>query len=106
MYLGLLVPIGLVLLHNIITFVLVMRSLLKVQEESTSEQISKRLQNAIGISVLMGLTWVFAFLAIDVATFTFQLLFCIANSLQVTDVIYGVNYSNIQYSSCLYNKKN
>ncbi|XP_071786950.1 adhesion G-protein coupled receptor G7-like [Asterias amurensis] len=82
MFLGLLVPIGLVLLHNIITFVLVMRSLLKVQEESTSEQISKRLQNAIGISVLMGLTWVFAFLAIDVATFTFQLLFCIANSLQ------------------------
>ncbi|XP_071804174.1 uncharacterized protein [Asterias amurensis] len=84
MYLGLLVPIGLILLHNIITFILVMRSLLQVQEVSRSQQISKRLQNAIGISALMGLTWVFGFLAIgdSHARFAFQLIFCLANSLQ------------------------
>ena len=83
MYLTLLAPIGLILLHNIITFILVMRSLLQVEEESHSQQISKRLQNAICISTLMGLTWVFGFLAIGDATFAFQLIFCLANSLQV-----------------------
>ncbi len=82
MFLGLLLPIGLVLLHNIVTFILVMRSLFKVQEASRSQQINKRLQNAIGISALMGLTWVFGFLAIDLAEFVFQLIFCIVNSLQ------------------------
>ncbi|XP_038051555.1 adhesion G-protein coupled receptor G6-like isoform X1 [Patiria miniata] len=83
LYLGLLVPIGLILIHNIITFILVMRSLLKVKEASRSQQISKRLQNAVGISALMGLTWCFGFLAINEAAFAFQLIFCLANSLQV-----------------------
>ncbi len=83
MYLGLLTPIAFILLHNVITFILVMRSLLKVKEASRSEQITKRLQNAVGISALMGLTWCFGFLAIEGAAFTFQLLFCLTNSLQV-----------------------
>ncbi|XP_022097501.1 uncharacterized protein LOC110982977 isoform X2 [Acanthaster planci] len=82
LYIALLAPIALILLHNFITFILVMRSLLKVREVSRSQQISKRLQNAVGISVLMGLTWVFGFLAIDKATFAFQLIFCLTNSLQ------------------------
>ncbi|XP_038052771.1 adhesion G-protein coupled receptor G2-like [Patiria miniata] len=84
LFIGLLAPIGLILIHNIITFILVMRSLLKVREASRSQQISKRLQNAVGISALMGLTWTFGFLAIahDGARDAFQLLFCIFNSLQ------------------------
>ncbi|XP_033629974.1 adhesion G-protein coupled receptor G2-like [Asterias rubens] len=82
MNLGLITPIALILLHNVITFILVMRSLLKVKEASRSEQITKRLQNAVGISALMGLTWCFGFLAIEGATFAFQLLFCLFNSLQ------------------------
>ncbi|XP_038052395.1 adhesion G-protein coupled receptor G6-like [Patiria miniata] len=82
LYLGLLAPIGLILIHNIITFILVMRSLLKVREASHSQQISKRLQNAVAISALMGVTWCFGFLAIEGATFAFQLIFCLANSLQ------------------------
>ncbi len=90
MYLGLLTPIGIILLHNVITFILVMRSLLKVKEASRSEQISKRLQNAVGISALMGVTWCFGFLAIEGAAFTFQLLFCLTNSLQ--GVIVGVMF--------------
>ena len=60
-----------------------MRSLLKVVEASRSQQISKRLQNAVGISVLLGLTWCFGFLAISKAAFAFQLIFCLANSFQV-----------------------
>ncbi|XP_071797060.1 uncharacterized protein [Asterias amurensis] len=90
MYLGLLTPIALILLHNVITFILVMRSLLKVKEASRSEQITKRLQNAVGISALMGLTWCFGFLAIEGATFAFQLLFCLTNSLQ--GVLVGVMF--------------
>ncbi|XP_071797063.1 uncharacterized protein [Asterias amurensis] len=82
MNLGLITPIALILLHNVITFILVMRSLLQVKEASRSEQITKRLQNAVGISALMGLTWCFGFLAIEGATFAFQLLFCLFNSLQ------------------------
>ncbi|XP_038052393.1 deleted in malignant brain tumors 1 protein-like [Patiria miniata] len=82
LYLGLLAPIGLILIHNIITFILVMRSLVNVREASHSQQISKRLQNAVAISALMGLTWCFGFLAIEGATFAFQLIFCLTNSLQ------------------------
>ncbi|XP_022082816.1 adhesion G-protein coupled receptor G4-like [Acanthaster planci] len=82
LYIALLAPIALILAHNFITFILVMRSLLKVREVSRSQQISKRLQNAVGISVLVGLTWAFGFLAINKATFVFQLIFCLANSLQ------------------------
>ncbi|XP_022106239.1 adhesion G protein-coupled receptor A2-like isoform X2 [Acanthaster planci] len=82
LYIGLLTPIGLILIHNIVTFVLVMRSLLTVKEASGSQQISKRLQNAAGISVLLGLTWCFGFLAINEAVFAFQLIFCLANSFQ------------------------
>ena len=84
LYVGLLVPIGLILSYNLVTFVLVMRSLLKMAEASRSRQISRRLQNAAGISALLGLTWCFGFLAIDRATFAFQLIFCLTNSLQVS----------------------
>ena len=39
-------------------------------------------QNAVTISVLLGITWIFGFLAIDEATFAFQLLFCLFNAFQ------------------------
>ncbi|XP_072025148.1 adhesion G-protein coupled receptor G7-like [Amphiura filiformis] len=88
LYYGLLLPIGLILLHNIVTFILIMRSILKPRmkahqvKSNNRNDIVKRLQNAIAISILLGLTWVFGFLAIDEATFTFQLLFCLCNSFQ------------------------
>ncbi|XP_072025149.1 adhesion G-protein coupled receptor G2-like [Amphiura filiformis] len=88
LYYGLLLPIGLILLHNIVTFILVMRSIMKtrmkahqVKNKNKNEMVA-RLQNAITISILLGLTWVFGFLAIEGATFTFQLLFCLCNSFQ------------------------
>ena len=65
-----------------------MRSLLRanlagtVTQRSNADQISKRLMNALAISVLMGLTWVFGFLAIGRAKFAFSLLFCVCNSFQ------------------------
>ncbi|XP_072030117.1 adhesion G-protein coupled receptor G4-like [Amphiura filiformis] len=103
LFFGLLLPIGLVILHNIITFGLVARKLLgsrayveksdleNVECEAVDEQffrktgvreISQRLLNAFAVSILLGITWVFGFLAIEEARFAFQLLFCICNSFQ------------------------
>ncbi|XP_033097281.1 adhesion G-protein coupled receptor G6-like [Anneissia japonica] len=49
------------------------------------ELLIKRFQNAVAVSVLLGLTWVFGFLAIgsdSSARYVFQVLFCFFNSLQ------------------------
>ena len=54
----------------------------KVKTKSNKQELYSRLQSAITISVLLGLTWVFGFLAIEGATFIFQLIFCLCNSLQ------------------------
>lgn len=88
MYYGLLLPIGVILLHNIITFSLAIRNLLCSDMSGNSvnktkrEQVISRLQNAVCMSVLLGLTWSFGFLAVGDATFAFRLLFCIFNSFQ------------------------
>ncbi|XP_038052047.1 uncharacterized protein LOC119724848 [Patiria miniata] len=88
-YYGLLVPIALVLLHNLVTFVLVVRSLVKndmgdaVNKQRTQlQKLSSRLQNAVCMSVLLGLSWAFGFLSITLGTFVYQLIFCLANSVQ------------------------
>ncbi|XP_038051809.1 uncharacterized protein LOC119724704 [Patiria miniata] len=121
LYLGLLAPIGLILIHNIITFVLVMRSILKVKEASRSQQISKRLQNAVGISTLMGLTWSFGFLVIihgaatsgdgatsnDGAGLAFELIFCLANSFQglIVFIMFCVRREEVRTALAPYMKR-
>ncbi|XP_072032036.1 adhesion G-protein coupled receptor G7-like isoform X2 [Amphiura filiformis] len=101
LFFGLLLPIGLVILHNIITFGLVARKLLssrayvmksdlenreaddeEVFQKTGVREISQRLLNAFAVSILLGITWVFGFLAIEEARMVFQLLFCICNSFQ------------------------
>lgn len=65
-----------------------MRRLLKsniggnIANKAKIKKIAQRLKNAFTISVLLGLTWVFGFLAIHRARMAFQLLFCVANSFQ------------------------
>ncbi|XP_072047497.1 adhesion G-protein coupled receptor G7-like [Amphiura filiformis] len=92
-HLGILLPIALVLIHNVICFVLVLRSIFRprpgvggrVRSESEKNEkkiLTKRFQNTIAISCLLGLTWVFGFLAIDDAVIVFQWLFCIFNAFQ------------------------
>ena len=41
-----------------------------------------RFRNSVAVACLLGLTWIFGFLAIDVAAVAFQVLFCVFNSLQ------------------------
>ncbi|XP_071959935.1 uncharacterized protein [Antedon mediterranea] len=88
---GFILIIGILLLFNVVVFILVMRTLTcgrkiaKTVDQTKREIVMKRLQNAIAVSVLLGLTWVFGFLAIDADSTSrdaFQLLFCIFNSLQ------------------------
>ncbi|XP_038058173.1 uncharacterized protein LOC119729609 isoform X2 [Patiria miniata] len=107
LYLGLLAPIGLILIHNIITFILVMRSILKVQEASRSQQISKRLQNAVGISTLMGLTWSFGFLVVIDGSEAFQLIFCLANSFQglIVFIMFCVRREEVRTALAPYMKR-
>ncbi|XP_072022992.1 uncharacterized protein [Amphiura filiformis] len=87
-YYGLVVPVGLLLLYNMITFVWVMTHLCKanlggnVTQQSKIHVISKRFWHALTISVLMGLTWVSGFLAIEGAKLVFSIIFCVCNSLQ------------------------
>ncbi|XP_038059975.1 uncharacterized protein LOC119730971 isoform X2 [Patiria miniata] len=107
LFLGLLAPIGLILIHNILTFILVMRSILKVKEESRSQQISKRLQNAVGISTLMGLTWSFGFLVVIDGSQAFQLIFCLANSFQglIVFIMFCVRREEVRTALAPYMKR-
>ena len=89
-YYGLLVPIGLIIVHNIVTFILVVRSLINSdmggnankKKKTQMQKLSCRLQNAVCMSVLLGLSWGFGFLSIAFPSFVYQLIFCIANSFQ------------------------
>ncbi|XP_072016183.1 adhesion G-protein coupled receptor G4-like isoform X2 [Amphiura filiformis] len=72
---GVLVPIGLIMIFNIVLFVLIMRSLTRRRPASTAQKKRKearfrRIRNAIMITLLLGLTWAFGFLGlIQAATF-------------------------------------
>ncbi|XP_038054372.1 uncharacterized protein LOC119726669 isoform X2 [Patiria miniata] len=89
-YYGQILPIGLVLLFNFVIFTLVTRKLTCARktigsssDKSHRQERLRRLQNAVAISVLLGLTWVFGLLSvIQAASFAFQVLFAICNSLQ------------------------
>ena len=83
------------MLHNTITFVLVAKTLLssesyaikpdvegEEEDKTDTSDVTQRLLNAFSVSIILGLTWVFGFLAVEEARMVFQLLFCICNSFQ------------------------
>ncbi|XP_038068676.1 adhesion G-protein coupled receptor G7-like isoform X2 [Patiria miniata] len=74
MYLGLLLPIGLFLAHNITLCFLVARSLPEVWERFHSRQVSQRLQNVVGIAALTMLTWLFGILAITSGAMAYHIM--------------------------------
>ena len=78
-------PVTIIIIGNIVTFCLIIRSLLTAGSKVTSIQKKSGYQQArqgIAIMVLLGLTWIFGILAIDDAKVAFQYLFCIFNTLQ------------------------
>uniref|UniRef100_A0A7M5XIL0 Uncharacterized protein n=1 Tax=Clytia hemisphaerica TaxID=252671 RepID=A0A7M5XIL0_9CNID len=85
----LLLPVSIILAINMILFIPVLR---KVQGHITTrssfkkipkpKRLRRRVRVTISCSVLLGLTWVFAYLSIGGASYVFQWLFAIINSLQ------------------------
>lgn len=80
-------PVGIILLFNFVTFVVIMVSLLRrpdgLRSTKTRANIAEtNVKAAFTILVLLGLTWIFGFLAIDDARLPFQYLFTIFCSLQ------------------------
>ncbi|XP_070567747.1 adhesion G-protein coupled receptor G6-like [Ptychodera flava] len=82
-----LAPLCLVIIFNFIVFSLVIYKMCGLNSPSmtkNSEAFSLRirLRAAIGVTVLLGLTWVFAIFAVGSASLVFNYLFAIFNSLQ------------------------
>ncbi|XP_041460133.1 uncharacterized protein LOC121411452 [Lytechinus variegatus] len=113
---GLLIPIGLILLFNIVVFALVMKRLTKTvrgkqqNEKAERRQRIRRFQNAISILLLMGLTWSVGYLSLIQATsVVVQGIFTVLNSLQgyFIFMLYCVRQPQVrrqwraQFSCCL-----
>ncbi|XP_072173117.1 adhesion G-protein coupled receptor G7-like [Diadema setosum] len=89
---GLLIPVAVILLINVIIFILVIRQLAlsanvsgKVRKDKQAErrETIERVQNAITILVLLGLTWIIGYLLLlDVFVDVIQTLFIVFNSFQ------------------------
>ncbi len=80
-----LTPVTIIIVGNIVTFCIIIRSLLTSGNKVTSVRKASGYQRArqgIAIMVLLGLTWLFGILAIGDAKIAFQYLFCIFNTLQ------------------------
>ncbi|XP_071959919.1 adhesion G-protein coupled receptor G6-like [Antedon mediterranea] len=93
LYFGLLLISSIVLFINMVMFVLIIRGLTcqrtvtssKLKDKSKMDELTTRLRQAISIMMLLGLTWIFGYFSIhssDAVRFSFQLLFCVFNSLQ------------------------
>ena len=54
----------------------------EASDKTDAKDVGQRLLNAFAVSIILGLTWVFGFLAVEEARGAFQLLFCIFNSFQ------------------------
>ncbi|XP_071944467.1 adhesion G-protein coupled receptor G7-like [Antedon mediterranea] len=90
-----LIPIAIAIVFNAIIFVLVLKSLYcsrsnaMLKKDSTLEEKKKRVFNAIAISLLLGLTWVFGFMSFESkADHVFVILFCMFNSFQGVAIFY------------------
>ncbi|XP_064605625.1 adhesion G-protein coupled receptor G6-like [Liolophura sinensis] len=84
-YFAFLLPIGLIILVNLVVFALIIwtictrpKGLQTNQSKTKSAMVS--LQAGIACFVLLGLTWIFGFLAIENARLVFQYIFTVLNS--------------------------
>ncbi|XP_033116034.1 adhesion G-protein coupled receptor G6-like isoform X2 [Anneissia japonica] len=88
-FVSIIVPVAIVLTFNLSVFFRVLLVLFrssrlpKKSVNSRFKRLSQRAQNAIGISVLLGLSWFFGFMTFDTEhDYIFDILFCLMNSLQ------------------------
>ncbi|KAL8620952.1 hypothetical protein ACOMHN_044099 [Nucella lapillus] len=85
-YIAFVAPVGLILVINFMAFGLVLHQILGLAgrklNKSDSFSVSQQLRGALGVAILLGLTWIFALFAVDRASVVFYYLFAIFNSLQ------------------------
>ncbi|XP_041352198.1 adhesion G-protein coupled receptor G6-like isoform X2 [Gigantopelta aegis] len=85
-YIAFLAPVSLILLMNLLAFGLVLRQILGVSaknlNKSDKASTVTQLRGAVGVIILLGLTYIFAIFAIGQASIVFYYLFAIFNSLQ------------------------
>ena len=92
-YVSLVIPVCIILILNVVLLTLVLRGIHDhsnnirnskslSKEESSITYNLKMVKITISCSVLLGLTWLFGFLAVGELTTVMQYLFCIFNSLQ------------------------
>ena len=92
-YISLVIPICLILVLNTVLLVLVLRGIKNTPNNIRSSKIIdenekeskfnlKLAKITLSCSILLGLTWLFGFLAVGELTALMQYLFCIFNSLQ------------------------
>ncbi|XP_022081009.1 adhesion G-protein coupled receptor G4-like [Acanthaster planci] len=105
---SLLAPIGLILLFNIVIFSLVIRQFVKTSNDNirrNTKDLSRRkvhkqrLQNALTVMTLMGLTWSIGYLnLVQAVSFPVQLVFCLLNTLQgyFIFMLYGVRQPEVR----------
>ena len=84
-YIRVVAPITAILLVNIIILVMITIKLHRSSKHKPMSDIARLISDtriAFAFNVLLGITWVLAFFAIEEVTMVFQWLFCITNSLQ------------------------
>ena len=86
-YVAVLLPTAAIILANFVVLILVMHGLTKGRNKSKAsktgnKEIFGQERIAFSCSLVLGLTWLFAILAVGELTDTFQWLFCIFNSFQ------------------------
>ena len=83
-YIAYLLPIIVIMLMNLVILALVSRSLMRDPALSKTNRMTKvtKVRITFGCSLVMGTTWIVGLFAVGVFTFTFQLIFCLLNSLQ------------------------
>ncbi|XP_065664194.1 adhesion G-protein coupled receptor G4-like isoform X1 [Hydra vulgaris] len=81
-YFGILLPVCVIMAGNICVLFFVLRGVSVNSNINNKIDIKKKVRIAFACSALLGLTWIFAILAVGKATAVFQWLFCIFNSLQ------------------------
>lgn len=106
MYYTLLGPVAFALVTNFTVFVIILRSLATRNVNSATKpgsrkdwtELKRQVRSAFTISVLLGLSWVFALLAVGDAREVFQWLFTVLNSTQgfVIFVLYTVRNTEIR----------
>ncbi|XP_047141690.1 adhesion G-protein coupled receptor G2 isoform X3 [Hydra vulgaris] len=81
-YLGILLPVCLVMVSNIFILISVLRTINRNSDLHNNNKNKKKVRIVFTCSLLLGTTWLFAVLAVGKARDIFQWLFCIFNSLQ------------------------